>query len=144
MQGSKIHETIRIEKQRRFVRAMSKPIDGRPLTTFERTLLDEIFEALLRGDDVSDLIGSKPHPGRRSEDRIFVAVHYLCLTRLRHETAVDAWRIVGDAWGLKKLHVQHVIADNRTPALAMLQKFFSAPEDLLRLCEWRASKLQKT
>jgi hypothetical protein len=138
MKYTEVQEMVRIEKQRRFIRAMSKPIDGRPLTQFERTLLDVIFQSLLRGEDVTDLIGTKPSSARRSEDRVFVAVHYLCLTKLMHETAAVAWGVVGDAWGLRKHELQQLIADHRVPALAMLPQFAAAPDTLLRLCERRA------
>jgi hypothetical protein len=138
MQISDIEEMNRVEKQRQFIRAMSKSIDGRPLTASERTLLNAIFEALLRGEDVSGLIGIKPARTRRSTDPIHIALHYLCLTKLMREKAVVAWRIISDAWGLKQGDVQRVIADNRAPALAMLQQFAAAPDKLLRLCEHQA------
>jgi len=138
MRSSDILETIDIEKRRHFMRAMSKSIDGQPLTQSECTLLNAIFEALLRGDDVSDLIGiTRPH-NRRAADPIHMALHYLCLTKLMHEKAEVAWRIVGDAWGLKKRDVQWAIADNRAPASAMLRQFAAAPDTLLRLCERHA------
>jgi hypothetical protein len=138
MQSSDIQEIVGVERQRHFIRAMSKSIDGRSMTQSERTLLDAILEALLRGEDVSDLIGIKAGHTRRSSDPIRIALHYLCLTKLMHEKAVVAWRIVGDAWGLKKREVQWVIADNRAPALAMLRQFTAAPDTLLRLCERHA------
>jgi hypothetical protein len=138
MQISDIEEMNRVEKQRQFIRAMSKSIEGRPVTASERTLLNTIFEALLRGEDVSNLIGIKPTRTRRSTDPIHIALHYLCLTKLMHEKAVVAWRIVGDAWGLKQGEVQRLIADHRAPALAMLQQFAAAPDKLLMLCERHA------
>jgi hypothetical protein len=55
-----------------------------------------------------------------------------------HEKAEVAWRIVGDAWGLKKRALQWIIADHRAPALATLRQFASAPDTLLRLCERHA------
>lgn len=135
MQSSNVHETIRVEKQRHFIRAMSKSIDGRPVTQSDCDLLDEIFAALLHGKDVSDLIGVKPPHSRRSADPIYIALHYLCLTKLMKQPAVVAWRIVGDTWGLKQRVVRWVIADNWVPALAMMQKSAAAPETLLSLCE---------
>jgi hypothetical protein len=138
MQSSDIHEAIRVEKQRHFVRAMSKSIDGRPVTQSDCALLETIFEALLRGKDVSDLIGVKPPHTRRSADPIYIALHYLCLTKLMHEKAVAAWRIVGDAWGLKQRVVRWVIADNWAPALEMMRRSAASPDTLLRLCEQRA------
>jgi len=138
MQSSDIHEAIRVEKQRHFVRAMSKSIDGRPVTQSDCALLETIFEALLRGKDVSDLIGVKPPHTRRSADPIYIALHYLCLTKLMHEKAVAAWRIVGDAWGLKQRVVRWVIADNWAPALEMMRQSAASPDTLLRLCEQRA------
>jgi hypothetical protein len=138
MQISDIEEMNRVEKQRQFIRAMSKSIDGRPVTASERTLLNAIFEALLRGEDVSDLIGIKPARIRRATDPVHIALHYLCLTKLMHEKAVVAWRIVGDAWGLKQGDVQRLIADHRAPALAMLRQFAADPDKLLRLCERHA------
>ena len=63
MHGNDIHEAIRVEKQRHFVGAMSKAIDGRPVTQSDCALLETIFEALLRGKDVSSLIGvGRPMP----------------------------------------------------------------------------------
>lgn len=138
MQSSDFHETIRVEKQRHFVRAMSKSIDGRPVTQSDCALLETIFEALLRGKDVSDLIGVKPPHTRRSADPIYISLHYLCLTKLMHEKAVAAWRIVGDAWGLKQRVVRWVIADNWAPALEMMRQSAASPDTLLRLCEQRA------
>jgi hypothetical protein len=117
---------------------MCKSIDGRCVTQSEGALLDEIMVALLRGEDVSDLIGIQRAHTRRSADPIYVALHYLCLTKLMHEGSVAAWRIVGDAWGLKRRAVQWVIADNRGPALAMLRQFIGSPDTLLRLCEQHA------
>jgi hypothetical protein len=138
MQSSDIQEMTRVEKQRNFMRAMSKSIEGRPVTQSERTLLSAIFEALLRGEDVSDLIGIEVPHTRRSADPIHIALHYLCLTQLMHEKAEVAWRTVGDAWGLKKRDVQWVIADHRAPAVALLRQFAAAPDTLLRLCERHA------
>ena len=138
MQSSDIHEAIRVEKQRHFVRAMSKSIDGRPVTQSDCALLETIFEALLRGKDVSDLIGVKPPHTRRSADPIYIALHYLCLTKLMHEKALASWRIVGDAWGLKQRVVRWVIADNWAPALEMMRQSAASPDTLLRLCEQRA------
>jgi hypothetical protein len=138
MQSSDIQEMIGVEKQRHFIRAMCKSIDGQSVTQSERTLLDAIVAALLRGEDVSDLIGIKPPHARRPSDPIRIALHYLCLTKLMHEKAVVAWRIVGDAWGLKKREVQWVIANNWAPAMAVLPNFAAAPDKLLRLCERHA------
>ena len=138
MHGNDIHETIRVEKQRQFVRAMSKSIDGRPVTQSDCALLETIFEALLHGKDVSDLIGVKPPHTRRSDDPIYIALHYLCLTKLMHEKAVAAWRIVGDAWGLKQRVVRWVIADNWAPALEIVRQSAAPPDTLLSLCEQRA------
>lgn len=135
MQDSDVQEATRVERQRHFIRAMSKSIDGRPVTQSDCDLLDEIFAALLHGKDVSDLIGVKPPHSRRSADPIYIALHYLCLTKLMRQKAVVAWRIVGDTWGLKQRVVRWVIADNWVPALAMMEKSAAAPDTLLRLCE---------
>jgi hypothetical protein len=138
MQGSDVQEMLGGEKQRHAVRAMLKSIDGRSVTQSERTLLDEILEALLRGEDVSGLVGIKPAHNRRSSDPIYIALHYLCLTKLKREKAVVAWRTVGDAWGLKKNEVQWIIADHWAPALSILRQSAAAPDRLLRLCERHA------
>jgi hypothetical protein len=138
MQSSDIRETNGVEKQRHFIRAMFKSTDMQPVTQSERALLDAIFAALLRGEDVSDLTGIRPPHNRRPSDPIRIALHYLCLTKLMHESSVEAWRIVGDAWGMKKREVQRVIAGNWAPALAMLRKLDVPPETLLRLCERHA------
>ena len=45
-----------------------------------------------------------------------------------HVKPVVAWRMVGDAWGLKKREVQKIIADNGATALALLPKFAVTPE----------------
>lgn len=74
----------------------------------------------------------------RSADLSYVALHYLCLTRLMHEKPSEAWRIVGDAWGLGKHAVRWVIADNQARALAMLESYPGDPATLLLLCEQRA------
>jgi hypothetical protein len=137
MRRSDIQEMIRVDKQRRFIRAMSKVIDGQPVTHSERDLLDAILVALLRGDDVSDLTGTTPPHNRRSDDRVHVALHYLCLTQLLKEKADVAWQTVGDAWGLRRRDVQKIVADNWA-ALARLRQFESAPDKLLQLCERRA------
>jgi len=137
MRRSDIQEMIRINTQRRFIRAMSKAIEGQPLTQIERGLLDAILVALLRGDDVAHLTGTRPLHNRRSDDRIHVALHYLCLTQLLKEKADVAWQIVGDTWGLKRRDVQTIVADNWA-ALDRLRKFDSAPDTLLQLCERRA------
>jgi len=138
MQSHDIQEMTRVERQRHFLRAMTKSIDGRPVTQPERALLNAIFEALLRGESVSDLIGIEVPHTRRSADPIHIALHYLCLTQLMHEKAEVAWRTVGDAWGLKKRALQWIIADHRAPALATLRQFAAAPDTLLRLCERHA------
>jgi len=138
MQRADSQGMIDVETHRHFIRAMWKLIDGRSVTQPERTLLNEVFEALLRGEDVSELIGIKPAHNRRSADPVYIALHYLCLRKLMHETAEVAWRMVGDAWGLKKSEVQWVIANNRAPALSMLRQYVAAPETLLRLCERHA------
>jgi hypothetical protein len=138
MQRTDVQESIGVDRQRHFIRAMCKSIDGRYVTRSEGALLDEIMVALLRGDDVSELIGIRPAHTRRSADPIYVALHYLCLTKLMHVSSVDAWRAVGAAWGLKKHSVQWLIADNRAPALALLKQFTGAPDALIRLCEANA------
>lgn len=51
---------------------------------------------------------------------------------------VEAWRTVGEAWGLKKREVQRIIADNGVTALALLPKFAVTPDTLLRNCERHA------
>jgi hypothetical protein len=138
MQRTEVQGDIGVDRQRHFIRAMCKSIDGRYVTKSEGALLDEILVALLRGDDVSDLIGIRPAHTRRSADPIYVALHYLCLTKLMHVSSVDAWRTVGAAWGLKKHSVQWLIADNRAPALALLKQFTGTPDTLIRLCEANA------
>jgi hypothetical protein len=138
MQSSDIQEMVGVERQRHFIRAMCKSFDGRSITQSERTLLDSILEALLRGEDVSDLIGIRVAHARRPSDPIRIALHYLCLTKLMHGRAVVAWRIVGNAWGLKRSEVQWIIADNRARALAILPHFAADPDRLLRLCERHA------
>jgi hypothetical protein len=117
---------------------MSKSIHGRPLSQSERTLLDSIFEALLRGEDVSDLTGINRPRTRRSADRIYVALHYLCLTQLMSTPADAAWRIVGDAWGLRKRDLRWIIVRNHEPAQIALRQFGGAPDRLLRICERHA------
>lgn len=138
MQGIETQDGVGIERRRQFIRAMSDSIEGRPVAEPERALLNTVFEALLRGEDVSDLIGIKRPHTRRSNDPIHIALHYLCLTKLKREKAEVAWRKVGDAWGLKVREVQRVIADHRAPALTALPQFAHAPETLLRLCERHA------
>jgi len=138
MQSSDIQEMVGVERQRHFIRAMCKSIDGRSVTQSERTLLDSILEALLRGEDVSDLIGIRVAHARRPSDPIRIALHYLCLTKLMHRKAVVAWSIVGNAWGLKRREVRWIIADNRARALAILPHFATDPDRLLRLCERHA------
>jgi hypothetical protein len=138
MQSPSNQEALRVERQRQFVRAMSKSVNGQPLTQSERELLDTLFEALLRGEDVSDLTGVKRPHTRRSTDPVHIALHYLCLTQLMGTPAEAAWDIVGDAWGLKRRDVQWLIARNREPALATLWQYAAAPDRLLRLCERHA------
>lgn len=138
MQSPSNQEALRVEKQRQFVRAMSKSIHGQPLTQSERELLDALFETLLRGEDVSDLTGVKRPHTRRSTDPVHIALHYLCLTQLMGTPAEAAWDIVGDAWGLKRRDVQWLIARNREPALATLWQHAATPDRLLRLCERHA------
>ena len=138
MQSPSSQEALRVEKQRQFVRAMSKSINGQPLTQSERELLDALFETLLRGEDVSDLTGVKRPHTRRSTDPVHIALHYLCLTQLMGTPAEAAWDIVGEAWGLKRRDVQWLIARNREPALATLWQYAAAPDRLLSLCERHA------
>jgi len=138
MQSPSNQEAPRVERQRQFVRAMSKSINGQPLTQSERELLDALFETLLRGEDVSDLTGVKRPHTRRSTDPVHIALHYLCLTQLMGTPAEAAWDIVGEAWGLKRRDVQWLIARNREPALATLWQYAAAPDRLLRLCERHA------
>lgn len=138
MQDFSTHDALRVERQRHFVRTMSKSIDGQPLSEKERTLLDELFEALLRGEDVSALTGVRRPHTRRSTDRVYVALHYLCLTRLMGTPPETAWRVVADAWGVTKRDARWLIAQSREPALSALGRFSGAPERLLRACEQRA------
>ena len=138
MNSPEIPEMIGVERQRHFIRAMCKSADAESVTQSERMLLDAILAALLHGEDVSDLIGIKPAHTRRPTDRIRIAIHYLCLTKLMHESPVVAWRKVGDAWALKKREVQWVIADNWVPATAVLRQLAVTPDTLLRLCERHA------
>ena len=56
-----------VDKQRHFIRAMCKSADAESATQDERLLLEAILAALLRGDDVSDLIGT-----RRSHARLYL------------------------------------------------------------------------
>ena len=90
---SETPEASRLEKQRHFIRAMSKSIDGQSLEQAERTLLERIFAALMRGDDVSDMTGIKRPHARRSTDLIHIALHYLCLTRMMDTRPETAWEI---------------------------------------------------
>jgi hypothetical protein len=138
MNSSSTHDAYSVERQRHFVRAMSKSIDGQPLSEAERTLLDELFEALLRGEDVSALTGVRRPHTRRSTDRVYVALHYLCLTRLMGTPPETAWRVVADAWGVTKRDARWLIAQSREPALSALQRFSGTPDRLLRACEQRA------
>ena len=132
-----------VDKQRHFIRAMCKSADADFVTQAESALLEAILAALLRGEDVSDLIGTRRSHARRPSDPIRIAIHYLCLTKLMHVQAVVAWRTVGDAWGLKKREVQKIIADNGVTALAMLPKFAVTPETLLRNCERHARGIRR-
>jgi len=138
MQSADPDDALRVEKQRHFVRAMSKSIEGQPLTPTERTLLDALFEALLRGEDVSELTGVKRAHTRRSSDHVYVALHYLCLTRLMGTPAEAAWSAVADAWRLNRRDAQRLIAQSREPAMAALQEYSATPDRLLRVCEQRA------
>jgi hypothetical protein len=131
-------EAGRIERQRQFVRAMSKSIEGQTLEQSERTLLERIFAALVRGDDVSNLTGIKRPHTRRTMDPIHIALHYLCLTRMMGTRPVMAWDIVGEAWRLNRRDVQRLIVQNRVPALAALPRFADDPDRLLRICEQHA------
>ena len=131
-------ETAQIDKQRHFIRAMSKSIEGRPLEPSERTLLEMIFAALMRGEDVSDLTGIRRPRTQRSTDPVHVTLHYLCLTRLMDMRPEMAWDMVGEAWGLNRREVQRLIVANRKPALAALPRFAGAPGRLLRICERHA------
>ena len=139
MQSSDTQAKTGVDKQRHFIRAMCKSADAESATEAERLLLESILAALLRGEDVSDLIGIRRPHARRPSDPIRIAIHYLCLTKLMHVKAEEAWRMVGDAWGLKKREVQWVIADNGAKALAMLPQFAVTPATLLRNCERHAS-----
>jgi hypothetical protein len=132
-----------VDKQRHFIRAMCKSADAASATEDERLLLEAILAALLRGDDVSDLIGTRRSHARRPSDPIRIAIHYWCLTKLMRVQPVVAWRTVGDAWGLKKREVQKMIADNGATALAMLPKFHVTPEALLRNCERHARGIRR-
>lgn len=131
-------ETAHIDKQRHFIRAMSKSIEGRPLEQSERTLLEMIFAALMRGADVSDLTGIRRPRAQRSTDPIHVALHYLCLTRLMGMRPEMAWDTVGDAWRLNRREVQRLVVENHKPALAALPRFAGVPGRLLGICERHA------
>jgi hypothetical protein len=138
MQDPAPQDTSRLEKQRQFIRAMSKSIDGRRVTVRERDLLDSVLGSLILGRDVFGMIGvERPH-NRRPGDPVYISLHYLCLRRLMHEKPDKAWHTVGDAWGLKLRQVRWVIVDNHVPALKVLDQFGTDPDALLRLCEWRA------
>jgi hypothetical protein len=80
-------------------------------------------------------IGSKPPDSSLSRDPTHVALHYLCLTRLKHEKPAVAWWFVGEAWGLKKHAVKWLIACNSMLARTMLQRLSGDPDQLLGLCE---------
>jgi hypothetical protein len=138
MQSADTQAMTGVDKQRHFIRAMCKSADAEAVTQSESDLLEAILAALLRGDDVADLIGIRRAHARRPSDPIRIAIHYLCLTKLMHVKPVVAWRTVGDAWGLKKRQVQWVIADNGVRARAMLRQFAVSPETLLRNCERHA------
>jgi hypothetical protein len=143
MQSSDSQALTGVEKQRHFIRAMCKSADAESATEDERLLLEAILAALLRGQDVSDLIGTRRSHARRPSDPMRIAIHYLCLTKLMQVKPVVAWRTVGDAWGLKKREVQKIIADNGVTALAMLPKFAVTPEELLRNCERHARGIRR-
>ena len=143
MQSSDTQEKTGVDKQRHFIRAMCKSADAESATQDERALLEAILAALLHGKDVSDLIGTRRSHARRPSDPIRIAIHYLCLTRLKHVKPVEAWRTVGEAWGLKKREVQRIIADNGVTALAVLPKFAVTPEELLRNCERHARGIRR-
>lgn len=83
-------------------------------------------------------IGRKPPVSSLSRNPTHVALHYLCLTRLKREKPTVAWRIVGEAWGLNKHAVQWLIAENSALAQAILQRFSADPDRLLGLCERHA------
>lgn len=136
--NSSSEELTRIDRQRHFIRAMSKSIEGRPLEQSERVLMETIFAALMRGEDVSDLTGIRRPRAQRSTDPVHVALHYLCLTRLMDMRPELAWDMVGDAWGLNRREVQRLVAENRKPALASLPRFASVPRRLLSICERHA------
>lgn len=138
MQDSDIQPMTGVDKQRHFVRVMCKSADAQSVTESESALLEAILSALLRGQDVSDLIGIRRAHARRPSDPLRIAIHYLCLTRLMHVEVVVAWRMVGDAWGLKKREVQWIIADNGVRALAILRQLAVTPDTLLRNCERHA------
>jgi hypothetical protein len=143
MQSSDTQAMTGVDKQRHFIRAMCKSADADSVTQAESELLEAILAALLRGEDVSDLIGTRRSHARRPSDPIRIAIHYLCLTKLMQVKAVVAWRTVGDAWGLKKREVQKIIADNGVTALAMLPQFAVTPETLLRNCERHALGIRR-
>lgn len=143
MQSSGTQAMTGVDKQRHFIRAMCKSADAETATEDERALLEAILAALLRGQDVSDLIGTRRSHARRPSDPIRIAIHYLCLTKLMQVKPVVAWRTVGDAWGLKKREVQKIIADNGATALAMLPKFAVTPEALLTNCERHARGIRR-
>jgi hypothetical protein len=138
MQSSDSQATSGVERQRHFIRAMCKSADAQSVTESERALLEAVLAALLRGEDVSDLIGIRRAHARRPSDPLRIAIHYLCLTKLMQVKPVAAWRLVGDAWGLKKRQVQWIIADNWVPAMARLRQFPVTPDTLLRICERHA------
>jgi hypothetical protein len=143
MQSSDNPPMTGVDKQRHFIRAMCKSADARYVTESERALLEAVLAALLRGEDVSELIGIRRAHARRPSDPLRIAIHYLCLTKLMHVKPVVAWRLVGDAWGLKKREVQWVIADNWLPALARLRQFPVTPDTLLRICERHARGVRR-
>lgn len=138
MQRVEDQTLTRVEKQRHFIQAMSRAIDGRPLSESDRALLDLVLDALLCGEDVSEIIGTRPPHDRRTDDPVYVAVHYLCLTKLMRWKSQPAWSVVGEAWGLKKRQVQQVIADNRRAALQVVRQFAGDGPALLQLCERQA------
>lgn len=77
---------VRREKQLRFVRAMTKAMDGEPLSQFERNLLSFVFEALMAGRDARPLVGTDPL-AQRPVDRRAATRAVWCARDIAHRVA---------------------------------------------------------
>lgn len=98
---------VRKEKQLRFMRAMTKAMEGEPLSQFERNLLFFVFEALMAGKDARPLVGTEP-PAQRPADPKVAHRSYWCACDIAHlvvsgmtvtvakRTAEERWRMTED------------------------------------------------